>query len=427
MGKSKYPEIIKINMDGKKVDATRCEGSVIDPVGFVATVENRVFRLITPSWAEDVKNLLSLPNIKAIFETGLIETYITPYTAKGYPLIVEHEKFPFKSLYHEWAPNMVKDAAQTICRLGKILYEAGYSYKDGNLPNLTFIHSTPKFFDLGSIIPIKKLPNSGAHKFPLEFSGAFIQQTGTTLEKHTHNITKDGILKIRNDFKDNAVGFFDAIDKYLEGANFIIPLTEWAGYGRKRFNFNRLNPKQKAVYTILKRLKEEGMKTIVDIGGSKGAFSEPAADLGYHCATFDLDTTSVMNLYERVKESQRTITPLLMNFMEMTPRIRGHAPAHERLRSDISLYLAITHHLSLGRGISLDEQAKRLDKLTNHYSIVEFIPLTDKHVRARGGWKKPTEYSVGGFTKAMEKYGFELLEQIPGAPEPRVILLYGRK
>jgi hypothetical protein len=324
----------------------------------------------------------------------------------------------------EWAPNMLKEAAQTICKLGALLYEEGYSYKDGNITNLTFMHSKPVFFDLGSIIPIDVLPNS-PNGFPLEFSGGFITQTAPYLELHTNNITKEGMFEVREKHMDNAVAFFQAMVEYLDTADYKVPVTEWVGYGGKFFDYENLNPKQQSVYTaLLKYYHKFGMKTLVDIGGSKGAFSEPAADLGYDCVAFDLDTTSVMTLYERVKREQRSITPILMDFLKMTPHIRGFWTAGERFRSDVSLYLAVTHHLSLGLGVSLDEQAKRLDELTNHYCIVEFIPTNDIHFR--GGWKKPDEYTAEGFTQAMEKYGFYLIDNLPSAPDPRRILIYGR-
>lgn len=427
MVKSNYPKTIILKKNGEEIKGTRNSGSVIDPVGFVVNTDDEVYRLITPYWVEPIKKLLALPNIEDIFDIGLIRTELTDITvSSAYPLVIKHEKLPFQSLHHEWAPNMIKEAGQVICKLGKILYEAGYTYKDGNLSNLSFIHSKPTFFDLGSIIPIETVPNS-PNGFPLEFSGAFMQQTGTMMERNTENITNQGILNLREQYMNDAIGFFDVIDEYFEGTEYKVPVTEWAGYGGKFFNYEALNPKQQSVYTALTTLyNEHGMRTLVDIGGSKGAFSEPAADLGYTCVAFDLDTKSVMSLYERVKRENRTITPLRMDFLEMTPQISGFAPATERFKSDVSLFLALVHHLSLGQRISFDDITSRLDLLTKKYCIVEFIPKTDYHVGARGGWGNPDWYTIENFTKAMEHKGFVLKENLPSAPDPRRILVYGR-
>ena len=111
MGKSNYPD--KITLKGKG-EATRCAGSVIDPVGFVVECDGEVYRVIQKAWSAPVKNLLQHDRIEELFDAGLIRTELTDLTARGYGLVVKHEKFPFKSLYHEWAPNMLVDAAQTI-------------------------------------------------------------------------------------------------------------------------------------------------------------------------------------------------------------------------------------------------------------------------------------------------------------------------
>ena len=420
---SYYPDEITLIKDGKELVAKRNPGSVIDLVGFIVEADDKIYRIITPNWVPYVKTFLAHPKLEDFFDAGLVRTEISTAQTDDYSLILEHEKFPYQSLPQEWAPNMLKEAAQTICRLGALLYKEGYSYKDGNISNLTFMHSKPTFFDLGSIIPIDTLPNS-PKGFPLEFSGGFISQTAPYLELHTNNITKRGMFEVREKHMDNVVVFFQTMIEYLDTADYKVPVTEWIGYGGKFFNYENLNPKQQSVYTALRTYYKLGMKTLVDIGGSKGAFSEPAADLGYDCVTFDLDTTSVMTLYERVKREQRTITPLLMDFLKMTPYIRGFGTAGERFKSDVSLYLAVTHHLSLGLEISLDEQVKRLDELTDHYCIVEFIPTNDIHFR--GEWKKPTEYTVDGFTTAMGKYDFRLIDNLPSAPDPRRILVYER-
>lgn len=421
--KSHYADEIILYKNGEEIIGKRNPGSVIDPVGCVVEADGKIYRVISSWSVKYIKELLTLPDIEEIFEAGLVRTKIADVTAKDFSLVLEHERIPYQSLPTEWAPNMLIDAAKTTCNLGHLLHKKGYSYKDGNLSNLTFFYAKPVFFDIGSIVPTDSLYME-PKTFPLEFSGSFLSKLGTLLEIHTTNLTESSLFAIREKYIRDAKTFFLAIIEYLNTVEYKVPITEWAGYGGKWFDLENLNPKQRSVYDTIKNLYDNGMRTLVDVGGSKGAFTEPAADLGYECVAFDLDTTSVMVLYDRLKESGRKITPLLMNFMAMTPKISGTSSASQRLRSDVSLYLAITHHLSLGRGISLDEQAKRLDELTKHYCIVEFIPTTDIHFR--GEWRKPTEYTVDGFTAAMEKYGFELVDTLPSAPDPRVILVYGR-
>ena len=426
MAKSHYPDEIILNKNGKEIVGRRFTGSVIDPVGCVYDADGEIYRVIKSESVRHVKQILALSNIEELFEVGLVRTEIANITSKGYSLVLKHERIPFKSLPYEWAPNMLIDVSKMICNLGLLLHREGFSYKDGNLPNSTFFHSKPVFFDFGSIIPSKAL-HVEPKTFPMEFSGSFISELGRFTEEHTINITRESLFALREKHLKDAEAFFSIMVEYLDTADYRIPVTEWAGYGGKRFVPGNLNPKQHYVYDTLKKLYERGMRTIVDVGGSKGAFTEPAADLGYECVAFDLDTKSVMVLYERLKKSKKAITPLLMDFLDMTPQIRGHKSAAERLRSDISLYLAVTHHLSLGVGISVEEQARILNQLTEHYCLVEFIPWEDRHVGARGGWKRPVDYTIEGFSNTMKNFGFKLEQQLPSAPTPRVLLLYGRK
>jgi len=418
-------EIIKIVANGKEYAIKNHECSVVDPVGRVFEFEGEFYRAIRSKYIEDYKQLLSSPKIGDFFDAGLVETAISDIETKNFGMLVKHKKVDFKSLWYEWAPNMLRDGAKMVAKLGKILYQNGYCYKDGNLGNVLFDYTRPVFIDLGSILPLEKIPNSrnlNPALFPWEFSGAYIKNWFGMMEKYS-NLTKKEAFKIREEHKNDALSFFDAICEYLDHAEFEYNTTEWRGYGARQFDFDRgLNTKQQSFYELLSNLNDA--ETVLDIGGNKGAFSRVAHDLGYKVVNFDIDIYSIMQLYEHEKKAGRRILPLVMNFMKPSERYRGHADAYDRLKCDVTLFLALIHHLSLRQGITFEEIADRLSKFTKKYCMVEFILLSDIHV---GNWPQPPWYRKSNFVEAMSNVGFEMIRQMKSAPSPREILFFRKR
>lgn len=100
------------------------------------------------------------------------------------------------------------------------------------------------------------------------------------------------------------------------------------------------------------------------------------------------------------------------------------AASTRRLRCDTFLAMAVTHHLALRRGVSLEGIARGIDALARHRAIVEFVPLEDVHVAAWTGVRKDG-YSLQDFLAAMAPR-FGRHEVFDSDPSPRVVVAFER-
>jgi len=421
-----WQEHVKILTVNKTYQVPTRGESILDPAGRVFEFEDGIYRAITKGYVPTAKAILASPVIDKIFEVGLIETEFCDLQVDGYAAVLKHRKIDFQSLSYEWSPSTIRDGAKMVAALGRILYENGYSYRDGNMPNVLIDYTNPKFIDFTSLLAIGSLPNSRRLEpldFPWEFSGIYIHNWFSLLSKYTSNITKDGAYSIRKDYINDALSFFDAIVDYLDSAEFEYETTEWRGYGGSKFNFQDLNPKHQAFYDFLVTIQSDHVNTLLDIGGNKGLYSLVAQDLGWKVVNFDIDIYSIMQLYEYLKGTDKQILPLVINFLSPMKRIRGLPSAVERLKCDVTVFLALIHHLCLRQGIIFEQIIDQLDAFTKYYCIVEFIPLGDKHV---GNWAKPSWYRQQNFVVKMKERGFQLINQAPSSPSPRTMLLFAR-
>ena len=106
--------------------------------------------------------------------------------------------------------------------------------------------------------------------------------------------------------------------------------------------------------------------------------------------------------------------------MPTPPHWFSFPAASMRLKSDLVLALAITHHLVFKRELSFEFIAERLSTFSNRWLIVEFVPPDDRYVRE---WmsNKYDWYCIKGFIKALEKY-FRHIDILDSYPSPRVLL-----
>lgn len=403
----------------EKIEVPIMSGSRIDPIGRLFEYDGNVYRAIFPRAVEVVTGFLNSPNLNKIFDAGLVFTEISDLKAVDYGLVVKHEKIDYKSLPFEWPKNMLRDDALMILNLGRVLYRNNYNFKDGQIYNSFFDFHRPVFIDFGSILPLSNLPNSRRlepSKFPWEWSGVFINQS---TKRFGVDIT-DRAFDIRDSLCNKPECFYDEMEDLFKGLKLEYSRTEWTGYGARKLK-EETNPKVASVAKILRSLDKT---SLIDIGANKGRFSIFANDLGFDVVAFDIDEPSIARLYEQTKKEKRNILPLVMDFLKPTRRIRGHIKATKRLRCDVSLSLALFHHLCLRLDVDLYTMAKLIASFTNKDAIIEWVGPDDPHV---SNWHKHEWYSLDNLISSMRKVGFELEIILPSRPPTRKIIHFKRR
>ena len=95
----------------------------------------------------------------------------------------------------------------------------------------------------------------------------------------------------------------------------------------------------------------------------------------------------------------------------------------KRLKSDIALSLAVTHHLILTSGFSLSAILERLASYSKKYVMVEFMPLGLWSIENKKEQKLPDWYNVEWFRKEFSsKFELILEEQV----EENRIVFFGK-
>lgn len=412
---------IKIYNDGKESIGTIDVASVVDDVGVVFHLDNKIYRAITKTHQKEVRNFLARKDITSFFKQGLVKTSISSLSSNEYPLILEHKKVDFVSYHMEWSGQMLYDVANMIINLQIALVKQGYWLKDGHPWNVLFDYSSPVFIDFGSIVKISGFPKTWAIEFLKFFMPKFV--------RYSTNSKLDYGQLLKGGEQHGLNWFLTETKAWLNRLTVPDIITEWSHYNqRPKTDLETFAPKQKVAYDLLKEYADQ-YETLVDIGANRGWYSEVAADMGYKVVAFDIDDFSISKLYKQTQESGKKILPLVMDFCNPTLEhgvIRpGYPPATERLSADVSLSLALVHHLIFKSRLNFAQIAAAINSFTKKVAIVEFIPPADVHVSK---WMTPQYrgYHQQGFVQQMNKY-FTLKEVRKSNPVPRTILVFDKR
>lgn len=135
--------------------------------------------------------------------------------------------------------------------------------------------------------------------------------------------------------------------------------------------------KQREVHRVLTEL---GPRSVLDMACNVGRFARIAAAAGAEVVAVDFDETCVNRLYRRVGGEGPAVLPLVMDANDPTPAfgVGGgwFAPACERLRSDLALALAVSHHLVFsGMRLTFGELVRAFAPFAGRWLLVEFVPF----------------------------------------------------
>ena len=415
------PQEIILDVVDQSGDSGKAEvdlASRVDTTGYVFHWEGGIYRAIRKEGTPEVTRLLRKPGFSKVFAAGLIETKLVDHpSVKGYGAVVKHHKIEFPSYWMEWTPDMFRDGLLMLIDVGEALAEHNLELYDNHTYNVFFDYSVPKYIDFGSIGHMR-------YNFPRQWAG-YIKQfwLDRRIFRFT-NLEESDYLKIRD--TDDVTSYCRQMREWLLDAEFSYNATEWSGYGQRLFGkVGNLPPKQEEYLRFIQECKEAGAETLLDIGANQGVYSVLAATLGYKVVAFDIDQTSTAKLYRHVKTNGLNILPVIFDFSKPTEAhglyTKGYTVGHERFACDVTVALALTHHMSYKQRVDFDTYAERTSQFTKRFAMVEFVPPEDKHI---AGWpNKPPWYTMDNLISSMMKH-FDTVEIRPCNPEPRKLLVF---
>ena len=450
-------------LDETKIENTR--QASLDQRGRTFIYEGKFLRGIYASAEKSVREMFNCGLVGELVEKKLIpDTRISEYYSDEFPIILEHEMIAPVTYIFEWTYHMLCDTALMIMQLRKVLDKYGYKLWDCHTYNVLFKDNSPVFVDFGSIYS----KNEGINRiFPLdEFRCDYLITTELLrkrgeLTRCTLKINDSvGLADIRN--LDRGLGrsvrgekisaflhkvnhklycslpFYEncLINSYENKVNRISRLevvkSRWSNY--QQIDTSILdnigswnNPEFDRFNKIISLISDLDVKTIYEWGGNNGLLAmllcgRLESIKRYYCC--DYDDYSVDNLYCFIKKEAprykwlNKITPVVGSFFD--PIYLKEKNGSKRMKSDLVIGCAITHHLLLAQGVNIDVLFEAFASYTKKYMIIEFMPL--------GLWdgkgetpKLPEYYCLDWFLEHMKKlFDVEYTEQ---TEKNRVLIL----
>lgn len=205
--------------------------------------------------------------------------------------------------------------------------------------------------------------------------------------------------------------------------------TEWADYAdHTSYSDQGTAAKERLVAEYV---EAAGGRTVWDLGANTGRYSRIAADAGRHVLAFDIDPAAAEQNYRTLaKEGRRDILPLVLDLANPSPGIgwagRERRPLLDRAGADVTLSLALVHHLAISRNVPLEMFFDLLAAMAPA-AIVEFVPKDDPMVRRLLSVRRdvfPT-YTLDGFRQAA-RTRFSIASESPIEDSGRTLFLLRR-
>jgi SAM-dependent methyltransferase len=445
-------------------------GSFRDPDSAVFSAGGKVLRGLSGRAAEHYDRLRGtaffprLMGSRQIVATTEHEGEVPPSPRGGpWARVLEHERVPVVSYPYEWSFAMLRDAAALQLDVLRAALDEGMSLKDGTAYNVQFVGSRPTFIDIGSfepasgpwpgyrqfcqtlLFPLMVQAHLGVPFQPLlrgaidglapsdvagMFSGLHRFRRGVLRNITLHSVLERRVStaseQVKSDLK--ASGFSTEVTKatvknlakLVDGLEVARRGTTWSDY-RETCSYSDADAQAKQAF-VRSALAAGESRLVLDLGANDGAYSRLAAGMADYVVAVDGDEMVIDGLYRQLgAEGNESILPLVMNLVDPSGglgwRNRERAPFAERIRPDVTLALALVHHLSIGANVPLREVVSWLASFGGRL-VVEFVHAADVQVSRLLANKPPglfDDYGRGVFEELLtEQFLVHEQLELPG-------------
>jgi SAM-dependent methyltransferase len=380
----------------------------------------------------------------------------------GVAAVLRHERVPFVSYPYEWPFGMLKAAALLELDLLLAALDEGLVLKDASPYNVQWRGSKPVFVDVGSFERLREgEPWAGYRQFctlvlyplllqahkgvpfqpwlrgsldgigPAEmrallgFRDRLRRGVFTNVVLHARLESRYADREVKTDLKK--AGFHAELiranarklRKLVERLEWSPGRTAWSGYGEA-------NPYDEADAAAKEAFVREASaarrrRLVWDLGCNDGRYTRIAAHEADYTVAVDADAAVVEALYRTLSdEASETILPLVGNVADPSPGLgwRGseRTPLAERGRPDLTLCLALVHHVALSSNVPVRSFLDWLADLGTEL-VIELPTREDPMVRkllARKGPDANPDYATETFERALaERWRVERREALP--------------
>lgn len=341
---------------------------------------------------------------------------------------LKHQMIPFISYPYEWCFGMLKDAAWLQLDLLEQALDENMTLKDSSAFNFQWQGSKPVFIDIPSFERLKPgEPWVGYRQFcQLFLYPLFLQaykdvpfqpwlrgdiegieprqclnlmslrdlfRRGVVTDVYLHakadNRFADANRNVRDEFrragfsKDLIKANVRRLKKNVNGLKWKRAKTQWSDYATShRYTATDYRKKEDFVRSVV---RSRPWSLTWDLGCNTGSFAKIAAENSAYVIAIDSDQLAIERLYQELKADPNTkILPLIGNAANLSPNLgwRGleRRSFLERGRPNMTLCLALLHHLVISAHITLNELIDWLADMGTDL-IIEFITREDPQVQ----------------------------------------------
>ncbi len=441
-------------------------GSYRDRNGSVFYRDGEVFRGISARALENWEWLRVQPFFQELVARGAVvaseqvDGPVTAWSGGPWAAVLRHARIPFVSYPYEWTFGMLKDAALLHLEIMGAALEADMILKDSSAYNVQWTGARPVFIDIPSfeILP-KGQPWVGYRQFCELFLYPLILQAYKGVDFRPwlrgsidgipvhalrplmslrdllrpgvlmHVVAQDALQRRYSGSPQNIrsslaeAGFGKALiarnvgklGKIIAGLSPGGSGTVWADYD-KTHSYDDADFAAKCAF-VGDAVATRRWHLVWDLGCNTGTFSRIAAEHADYVVAIDGDWLAVEHLYQaqKTRPDRDRILPLVINLSDPSPsqgwlgRERRSLP--DRGRPDLTLCLALIHHIVIGANVPLRDFIGWLASLGTSL-VIEFVSRDDEMVQAllRNKDDQYADYRPEIFEAALAEH-FEVRDQ----------------
>ncbi|MBM3125174.1 MAG: SAM-dependent methyltransferase [Chloroflexi bacterium] len=440
----------------------RLPASFRDPAGFLFLKNGVLYRQINRAYHQQYTRLLDSGLYRELVGAGLLvrheESDQPPLEAEVAFKVIRPDRVPFVSYPYEWSFGQLKDAALVTLAIQKQAMKFGMILKDASAYNFQFSQGKPVLIDTLSFdlyeegkpwdayrqfcqhflaplalmayrdVRLGQLSRVYLDGIPLDLTAELLPlltrgNLGLLTHIHIHAAAQKRYagkpVKRALRITSTALkGLVENLEKVISDLTWQPLGTEWGDYyDCTNYSDHSLENKKALVRKWTDNVRPD---LVFDLGANTGMFSRESATSGALIISMDLDPAAVEQNYQAVKRKKEfNILPLLLDLTNPTPQLGWNLSErdsfHHRGPADLTLALALVHHLAISNNIPLPYFAEFLAGQCR-WLIVEFVPKTDSQVQKLLASRKDifSSYSQEGFESAFAGFFETIQAERPG-------------
>jgi hypothetical protein len=411
-------------------------GSFRDRNGAVFYRDGEVFRGLSARALANWERLREEPFFQQLVTRGAVvaseqvDGPLERAVRGSWAAVLRHERIPFVSYPYEWPFGMLKDAALLHLEIMAAALEAAMILKDSSAYNVQWRGARPVFIDIPSFEVLQEgQPWVGYRQFCELFLYPLILQAykGVDFRPWLRG-SIDGIpahalrplLSLRDLLRPGVLMHVVAQDalqrRYSGSAQDLRRALPVAGFDRRLIarnvaklsriiaglspggsrtawgDYDKTHSYDDADFAAKRAFVGEAAasrrwRLVWDLGCNTGTFSRIAAEHADYVVAMDGDWMAIEHLYraQTTRSDRERILPLVVNLTDPSPGLgwlgRERRSLPDRGRPDLTLCLALIHHIVIGANVPLRDFIGWLAGLGTSL-VIEFVRREDEMVQS---------------------------------------------